>query len=143
MIGARQLEALAELLDDPETTAHVRVMTGLHRKWSRDNGYAVPPVVEILEMAARASAQKRGAAEPGQNRPIPDAENVVNLPSGQAGTNGRNFYSRTEVAAMSGKSERTIRRLIAAGKLPASPLGIPREALERLTNLKEIGSCIS
>jgi hypothetical protein len=50
---------------------------------------------------------------------------------------GRMFYRRREVAALSGQSTKTIGRLVAAGVLRETELGIPRGELERLISERE------
>jgi len=95
---------------------------------ARTNGTSPPSCLDALEQAVRGVVETNSD----QFRPDQTGKQTVDLSDGQAGIDERKFYSRAEIAEMSGLNERKIYRLIAAGKLPETVLGIPRAAIERL-----------
>jgi hypothetical protein len=137
MIGAPQLAALAGLLDDPAAPSAVIKMADLYREWAATNVVPVPTAIAVLEMAALAAKQKLGAAESNEKRqelpPLGEDGHVAR----QAEPMKRTHYKRSEVCKMTGTKPRTLRDLIAKGKVACGPFGIPASELFGLAHPKE------
>lgn len=109
------------LVVEGKLAAHLALAVKAWRERLRELGVDEPGGL------AECEHQYRDAAKRGQNRTEADVDWLDDLARAHT---GRMFYSRTEVAAMSGKSEKTIARKIAAGELREGPLGIPRAELD-------------
>jgi predicted DNA-binding transcriptional regulator AlpA len=112
---------------DREAAAHVAMALTRQIGVCRDAGLPVPDGLRVLRDAATR------AAKAGQSRSDTVARPESVHPTRQAVPDvSRRFFNRKEVAAMTGLSERTIRRRIDEGALHPTPLGIPKAEIERL-----------
>ena len=117
---------------DRETASHVAIALHRHRGTLERTGRPCPPRLADLERLAAEAAE---AGQTGREAATDAGGDAPDMHDGRMDV--RTFYSRAEVAAMSGKSKRTVRRLIADGVLAETPLGIPRAAIDRLADQKE------
>jgi hypothetical protein len=104
---------------DPAAALHVEHGLELHRAWCAHHRRLVPTAFDDL---ARQVAIAKTWTEPDTQ---PDEGTV-------ARDDEPDFFTRSDFAYRCGRSERTVRRWIAAGKVRASVAGIPRSELDRL-----------
>lgn len=111
---------LIQLDLDQAAALHLAHALGAHRRYCDEHAYMLPPA--LVELHRLADLAKTGRTQPDTPRVVCETE-----------TNAPPFLTRRAFAERTGRSERTVRRWIRAGKLTATAVGIPRTELDRLT----------
>jgi hypothetical protein len=110
---------------DPASALHLSRALKMHGIWCERHRHVVPDLLVELERACDVAKTWTQA----------DTRDVVATIDN---SDAPPFLTRRQMAARCGRSERTIRRWVAAGKLTAGPAGIPRSELERVGGLRAV-----